>query len=127
MSLEWIGFAVAAAAVCMVVREQQPQLAALCGVAAGAMLLLSALDNLKGVQSAFARLTAMGGLPDGSLGTLAKVLGVGYLSELAAQSCEDMGEKGLAAKVALAGKLCVFSLTAPLLLRLLEMILELVP
>ena len=124
---QWMGLAVAAAILCMVVRVQQPQLAGLCALAAGAMLLLSALESLTAVQSVFARLTALGGLREGYLDTLLKVLGVSYAAELAAQTCEDMGEGGLSMKVALVGKLCVFSLTAPMLLSLLEMILELVP
>lgn len=124
---QWMGLAVAAAAICMVVRVQQPQMAALCATAAGLMLLLAALDAVGDVQSVFSRLTALGGLQEGYLGTLVKVLGVSYAAELAAQTCEDLGEGGLSAKVALVGKLCVFSLTAPLLLSLLEMILELVP
>lgn len=37
------------------------------------------------------------------------------------------GEGGLALKVGLVGKLCVFTLAAPMLLSLLEMILELTP
>ena len=124
---QWMGLAVAAAILCMVVRVQQPQLAGLCALAAGAMLLLSALESLTAVQSVFARLTALGGLREGYLATLLKVLGGSYAAELAAQTCEDMGEGGLSMKVALVGKLCVFSLTAPMLLSLLEMILELVP
>lgn len=124
---QWMGLAVAAAIVCMVVRVQQPQLAGLCAMAAGCMLLLSALENLRDVGAMLSRLTALGGLSDGYLETLLKVLGVSYASELAAQTCTDLGEGGLAFKVGLAGKLCVFSMTAPLLMEMLEMILELVP
>lgn len=124
---QWMGLAVAAAALCMVVRVQQPQMAALCATAAGLMLLLAALESLEDVQGVFSRLTTLGGLQEGYLGTLVKVLGVSYIAELAAQICQDLGENGLSAKVALVGKLCVFSLTAPMLLSLLEMILELVP
>lgn len=124
---QWIGLAVAAAVVCMVVRVQQPQMASLCAVAAGLMLMLFALDSLANVQSLFARLTALAGLQEGYLQTLMKVLGVSYAAELAAQICTDLGEGGLAVKVGLMGKLCVFTMTAPLMLTILEMILELVP
>ena len=124
---QWMGLAVAAAIVCMVVRVQQPQLAGLCAMAAGCILLLWALENLRDVGAMLSRLTALGGLKDGYLETLLKVLGVSYASELAAQACTDLGEGGLAFKVGLAGKLCVFSMTAPLLMEMLEMILELVP
>lgn len=124
---QWMGLAVAAAILCMVVRMQQPQMAGLCAMAAGLMLVASALENLSGLKSVFAQLTALGGLQEGYLGTLMKVLGVSYTAELAAQACADLGEGGLARKVELVGKLSVFTLTAPLLMSLLEMILELAP
>ncbi len=124
---QWLGLAVAAAILCMVVRAQQPQLANVCAMAAGLMILLSALDHLQEVQSTFARLSVLGGLKEGYVSVLLKVLGVSYAAELAAQSCVELGEKGLALKVGLAGKLCVFSITSPMLIQMLEMILELVP
>ena len=125
--LQWMGLAVTAAVLCLRVRQQQPQLGGLCAAAAGAMLLLAALEQLSDVREVFARLTAMAGLEEGYLGTLVKVLGVSYVAELASQTCQDLGEGGLALKVGLVGKLCVFTLTAPMLISLLEMILELTP
>ena len=124
---QWIGLAVASAVLCMVVRAQQPQMAGLCAAAAGLILVISALEGLMDMQGVFARLTALGGLKEGYLETLLKVLGVSYASEMASQLCDDLGEGGLSRKVELAGKLSVFSLTAPLLMTLLEMILELAP
>lgn len=125
--VQWMGMAAASAVLCMIVRMHQPQLASVCAVAAGAMLVLSALHSLGDISSLFSRLTALGGLKEGYLGTLLKVLGVSWIAEMAAHFCEDLGEKGLARKVELAGKLSVFTLTAPLLVTLLEMILELAP
>ena len=95
--LQWMGLAVTAAVLCLLVRQQQPQLGGLCAAAAGAMLLLAALEQLSDVREVFARLTAMAGLEEGYLGTLVKVLGVSYVAELAAQTCQDLGEGGLAA------------------------------
>jgi len=124
---QWMGLAVAAAVLCMTVRSQQPQMAGVCAAAAGCLLLLAALEQLEAVQSTFARLAALGGLREGYLDVLVKVLGMSFASEMAAQTCADLGEPGLGQKVGLVGKLCVFALTAPMLLTMLEMILELVP
>lgn len=124
---QWFGLAVAAAVLCMVVRVQQPQMASLCTIAAGLLLIGFALNELGSIQELFARLTALAGLQEGYLQTLLKALGIAYASELASQICVDLGEGGLAVKVGLMGKLCVFTLTAPLMLTILEMILELVP
>ncbi len=112
---------------CMVVRQQQPEMASLCALAAGVMLLVSALESARGLQDIFARLASLSGLHQGYLSMLLKVLGIAYTAELASQTCADLGENGLAMKVALAGKLAIFLMAAPMLLSLLEMILELVP
>jgi len=111
----------------MVVRIQQPQIASVCAAAAGLMLVLLAMNEIGEIRSMFARLTALAGLQEGYLQTLMKAMGISYASELAGQVCTDLGEAGLAAKVSLVGKLCVFALTAPLMMTILEMILELVP
>ena len=124
---QWFALAVTSAVLCMVVRAQQPQMASLCAAAAGLMLVGLAMGQLGDVQALFERLTAMAGLQQGYLQTLLKALGISYAAEMASQLCVDLGEGGLAVKVALAGKLCVFTLTAPLILTVLEMILELVP
>lgn len=121
---QWMGLAVAAAALCMTVRIWQPQMAGLISAAAGLILLLGALESIQDVQAAFTRLER---LQEGYLEILLKVLGVSYVAELAGQVCTDLGERGLSLKVELAGKLCVFSMTAPMLLKLLELILELTP
>ena len=62
---QWFGLAITAAVLCMVVRMQQPQMASLCAVAAGLLLIGFALDGLGDVQQLFARLTAMAGLQEG--------------------------------------------------------------
>ncbi len=124
---QWTGLAVAAALLCMVVRQQQPEIASLCAMAAGAMLLLAALESLAGLRDTFARITAMSGLHEGYMSLLLKVLGIAYVAELAAQACTDLGEGGLGMKVALCGKLAIFVLAAPMMISLLEMILELAP
>ena len=111
----------------MILRVHQPQMASVCAMTAGIMLLAGALSGLGDLQSMFARLTAMAGLREGYLESLLKVLGVSYAAELAAQTCQDLGEGGLAMKVSLAGRLTVLGMTAPMMLTLLETILELSP
>lgn len=125
--LQWMGLAVAAAAACMVVRVHQPQMASACAAAAGLMLLLGAMNSLGSVQQLWERITEMAGLREGYASVLLKVLGVSYAAELASQLCQDLGEGGLAMKVMLAGRLTVLGMTAPMLLTLLEAILELSP
>lgn len=124
---QWMGLAVAAAVLCMAVRRWQPEIAGVLAAVAGGILLLGALEHMDGPGALLDRLSALGGLHTGYLTMLMKVLGMSYATELAAQTCEDLGEKGLALKVGMAGKLCMFGIIAPVLLDLLEMIVGLVP
>ena len=122
-----IGFALAAALLCVMVRRWQPELGALVAVGAGAILLLGVLEQLQGVKSVMERLATLSGLGNGYLSLLLKVLAIGYVAELAAQTCADLGEGGLAMKVSLCGKLVIFSLAAPLMYSFLELIVGLLP
>ena len=124
--LQWMGLAVSAAVLCLVVRQQQ-QIASLCSLAAGCILLTGALGSISSLRQELQQLTAMAGFQEGTLSVFLKVLGMSYTAELTAQTCSDLGENSLALKVQLLGKLSVFILTVPLLLELLQLILELAP
>lgn len=124
---QWIGLALAAAVLCMIVRTQQPEMANLCAVAAGCILLLGAMDSVQSLQSYVERIVGLAGLKQEYLETLLKALGISYVTEIAEQTCADLGEGGLAAKVSLSGKLTIFTIAAPLLAELLETILHLAP
>ena len=124
---QWIGLAVAAAVLCMVVRSRQPEMAGVCAVAAGCLLLLAAVQYVETLRQYLERIVDMAGLKESYLTTLMKTLGIGYVTEIAQQTCEDLGEKGLGDKVAIGGKLTIFALAAPLLAELLETILQLAP
>lgn len=122
-----IGFALAAALLCVMVRRWQPELGALVAVGAGAILLLGVLGQLQSVQGVMERMAALSGLGEGYMTLLLKVLAIGYVAELAAQTCTDLGEGGLAMKVALCGKLAIFSLAAPLMYSFLELVVGMLP
>ena len=51
-----------------------------------------------------------------------KVLAVAYLADFTAQLCQDAGEKAIAGKVELAGKIIIFYMAIPILMAILELI-----
>lgn len=120
-------FAVAAGMLAMLVRAQQRELGLMVSLGAGLMLLIWALPQITSVKRVFERITQISGLNQGYLTVMLKVILVSYLSELAAQTCQDMGEGGLALKVALCGKLVILSLSAPLLYSFVELVISLLP
>lgn len=61
------------------------------------------------------------------LGTLLKILGVAYLGEFASAICQDAGEQAVAKKVEFAAKIIIAVLALPIMIAILESLMELLP
>lgn len=70
-------------------------------------------------------ITASAGINSIYLGTVMKILGIAYLTELTAQICRDGGSTALALKIELAAKIAILVLAMPILLAIIESILQL--
>ncbi len=55
-----------------------------------------------------------------------KIVGISLLCEFAAQSCSDMGENTLAAKIGFAGKIVILCISAPEFLKLVNKVINLI-
>ena len=61
------------------------------------------------------------------LATLLKIVGVAYIAEFGAQVCRDAQEGAIASKVELAGKVIIMALSIPIVLVILDSVLQLLP
>jgi stage III sporulation protein AD len=61
------------------------------------------------------------------LRTLLRVIGVAYIAEFGAQVCRDAGEGSIAMKIELAGKLIILVMAIPILIAVLEGIVNFIP
>ena len=91
------------------------------------MMLLVLTRSLSDVVDCVSGLARQSGMGQELYGALLKMLGVAFLSEYAAQICRDAGEEGLAQKTALAGKMMLLTVTVPLVSRIGQTILSLLP
>ena len=56
---------------------------------------------------------------------IVKIVGLAYLAGFGAQICKDAGENGIAAKIELAGKIFILTMGIPIMVGLLDLILQL--
>ena len=56
-----------------------------------------------------------------------KIIGIAYISQFASQICSDAGENSIASKIEFAGKVIIMVISAPVLMSLIEMIMNLMP
>ena len=121
------GLGVTAALLALTLRAQRPEMAMLLSLAVGLIVFASLSGKLSGIIDVMRALGDTAGLPTGTILLLIRVVGVSYITEFAAQLCRDAGEGGIAAKVELGGRLLVLAMSIPILLALMQMMLELIP
>lgn len=101
-----------------------PVLGVMVVLATGAIIFLKVLPQLAEVIRIFAQLADYAALNQGYLFTVFKVLGIAYVSEFAAQICRDAGQNALASKIEMAAKIGVMALAVPIMMSVLESIIQ---
>jgi stage III sporulation protein AD len=101
--------------------------AVLLSVLVGVLVFLYVVQHLRAVLTALADLTAGASVNFLFLDTLLKVVGIAYIAEFGSQVCRDAGEGMVASKVELAGKILILLLAVPILLLVLESIMNFLP
>lgn len=104
------------------VRDSRSDVAFAVVVAGGAIMLTMLVDYFTGIFAFFDELVNKTGVDRGVIKTLFKIVGIGYVAELAAGICEESGAKSAGDKIVLGGKLIIFTLTVPILRFLLAII-----
>ena len=117
-----IGGAVLCAALSLVLREYKGLLAALPVLLGGVLLLSGAFAFLSPLTEFFAFFSGAGLASEVVL--VGKVLGVGYLTEIGADLCRDLGAPTLAARLEFLGRMEILLLCLPVLKELLGKALE---
>lgn len=130
--MEWfwavLGVLLAGAVISLLVKQAgQLWLAPILGLGVGALVLLRLAPMLGEVLAVFANLAEQSGLGREYMAVLLKILAASYVAEFGAALCRDAGEGAFAAKVELAGRVCVAVLALPVVVDMLTLVLEILP
>lgn len=116
------GIAFATTAASLLLRAYRPELSMQIALAAGALLLILTLDELKNMSSFLQTLFERTGMETAYLKVLLKVIGIAYFTQFAADLCRDAGEGAIAGKVEFAGRVMILTLCLPILASILDLV-----
>lgn len=108
-----------------ILKKYNQEFATLVNVCGGVIIFLLTVEELKNIITFFTTMYNMTNLSFDFITILLKALGVGYITEFAADIAEDFGNKMIASKVLLGGKIVLCGMTLPILNRLLNLLLSL--
>lgn len=107
------GFGLSAAVLCAVVKQLKPDSALFVNIAAGVMILITAMKLLSPSIAAISELAESAGINGEFTEILLKALAISYITALSADVARDAGESALGSKLELAGRASIAVLSLP--------------
>lgn len=108
-------------------RRDGPVLAMITSLAFTVLLLLFVLPEVGQIVRLLEELSSRAGVRSGYLAVLWKAIGISYLTAFAAELSRDAGEKTIASGVELAGKVMVLITALPVVVAILDQLVEFLP
>ena len=125
--LRVIGVAIATTVAVLLLRPHKPEIAALLGLFGGLVVVLMFVESLQFVIDNVAGLVQRTGVQADLFSALLRIVGIGYLTEFAAATCDEAGNPSMAKKVTLAGKVLILILALPIVNNLIIIITDILP
>ena len=110
-----------------VLREREKALSIELGLAFVVLVLVYLMEPLRQILGLFSDLAGRAGVSPAYLGIVLKALGVAYLTAFGAQLSRDAGEGAIASAIELAGKVLILVLAAPIVVAILDTVIQLFP
>lgn len=125
MIFKIIGVGICTIVISIVLKQYKPELSVLVNICGGLVIFMLAIDGVSTLVSEFYSLENLTGQIE-IVKPIMKVLGVGYITEFTANLAEDSGNKSVASKIVLGGKVAICTLALPILKQLINAIISLI-
>lgn len=122
-----IGIGLTALIVIIVLKQYKPEFAIYVSIVAGILILGLSLSSFYGIINLLKDISSRANINSKFLGIILKITGIAILTEFAVSICQDTGEKAIANKIDIGGKVIIMTISLPIISSLLEAILKVLP
>lgn len=122
-----VAIALSAAVLSVFIRNEKPEISIYIGLATGVIIFIFVASKLQSVIEILKQLADSISIDDIYLNIILKIVGIAYIAEFGAQVCKDAGEGVIASKIEFAGKILIMVMAIPILVSLMDLIINIVP
>ncbi len=122
-----IGIGLISLIIIIILKQYRPEFTIYVSIIAGVLIIALSMDKLAGIINILTTLSNKTGINSEYLGILLKITGIAILTEFAVSICNDAGESAIATKIDLGGKIIIISISIPIIVALLELIVKILP
>ena len=122
-----IGIGLTSLIIIIILKQYRPEFTIYVSIIAGVLIIMLSIERLTGIINILTILSNKTGINSEYLEILLKITGIAILTEFAVSICNDAGESAIATKVDLGGKIIIISISIPIIVALLELIVKILP
>lgn len=122
-----VGLALVTTVLLLILRQEKPVMAVLLSIVFSVIIFVFMMGKITAILDVMKELVNRAGINYFFLATVLKILGVAYLGEFASAICSDAGEQAVARKVEFASKIIIAVLALPIIVAIIESLMELLP
>ncbi len=111
----------------VLIKKYNPEYQIFIAVATGVIILFIIYSYLEPILQSFESLWSKTDIDNSYFEIILKVIVIAYITEFGAQICKDAGENSIGMKIELAGKVIIVYLSVPIVLSLIDFIINLIP
>jgi len=125
--IQIVGLGIVVTILVVIIKQQRPELAIQLSIVAGVIIFGMMLGKIVAVINVMKQIAQKSNVSMLYMGTVLKIVGVAYIAEYGAQICKDAGEGAVASKIEFAAKVIVIVLAIPIIVRVFDNLMKLVP
>lgn len=125
--LQIIGIGIVATVIILLLKENKPEFAILVSIATSIAIFYIILDKLTIVVDVITDIAKKANVDFIYYTTILKIIGIAYIVEFGSQISRDAGEESIASKIELGGKVIIMILAMPILIALMDLIINIIP
>ncbi len=121
-----IGIGITGAVLSLLVKQYRPDFAIALPVLVSIVIFMACAPYIDGITEMLWDISENAGIEMSKVGIIIKIIGVSYICQFASDICTDAGEKTIAGKIELGGKLVIIVLSMPIIYNLLDLVGEII-
>ena len=125
--LQLVGIGIVATVMIILLKEDRPEFAILLSIATSIAIIYIILDKLVIVVNVITDMAKKTNIDFVYYTTILKIIGIAYIIEFSSQISRDAGEESIASKIELGGKVIIMVIAMPILIALMDLIINIMP
>ncbi len=126
-AIKIIGVALISLIIIIIIRQYKPEFAIYISLISGVIILFLVMNKLKRIIDLIQSIANKASINSEFIILLIKMTGIAFLTEFAVSICKDSGETAIASKIELGSRIIIISMSIPIISKLLELVLKILP